>query len=201
MSNRMVYQAWVCDRVGKLHKLTPSQIISDLQKAIHMQKEWPIEPKELIEIISKPEFPESKANKIKAIVLNYSADMLVSVVNLGEEEVDIRLVTYCYYTSFGEDATSAKMNYKRKILHHIVTNYLNRKSLGIEDKDIKRWRKNWEEVSLKNFCRFFGPELSRWEIKIRKKIACDFDQFFTTESEPIIAESEINEDELQKTGN
>ena len=178
MGRKVFYQAWVSGRNGKLHKLTPDQIMSDLKKDIELGREWSIDPKELIEIISKPEFSEYKSNEIKTIILNYCADLIAGNTSLGEELPDISVITYCYYTSYGDDAVGAKMHYKQTILDLVIDKYLSKKKLDCNDKDTGNWRKNWEAAAMKNFCRFFGPELSRWENKIRKKFSYDFEKVF-----------------------
>ena len=197
MGRKVFYQAWVSGRSGKLHKLTPDQIISDLKKDIELGREWSIDPKELIEIISKPEFSEYKSNKIKTIILNYCADLLTGDVVLGEEPLDIHIITYCYHTSYGDDAVAAKLHYKQSVLSSTIDHYLAKHSdavANIGDSDLKNWRKNWEATAIKNFCRFFGPELTRWELKIRKKSGYDFEKFFANEPTP-------EPTPLQETGN
>ena len=197
MGRKVFYQAWVSGRSGKLHKLTPDQIISDLKKDIELGREWSIDPKELIEIISKPEFSEYKSNEIKAIILDYCAGLLTGDVVLGEEPLDIHIITYCYHTSYGDDAVAAKLHYKQSVLSSTIDHYLAKHSdavANIGDSDLKKWRKNWEATAIKNFYRFFGPELTRWELKIRKKSGYDFEKFFANELAP-------EPTPLQETGN
>ena len=174
MGRKIAYMAWVAGRNGKLHKLSPNQIIADLKKDIELGREWSIDPKELINVISKPEFSELKANEVKTIILNYCSDLLETGRNLGEECPDIHLVTYCYYTSYGDDTVMAKTRYKECLLKSVIERYLEKfDTNGI---CTKKWLTNWENAAAKNFCRFFGPEPSRWGLKIRKKFEYDFKQ-------------------------
>ena len=190
MGRKITYMAWVAGRNGKLHKLSPNQIIADLKKDIELGREWSIDPKELINVISKPEFSELKANEIKTIILNYSSDLLEIGKVLGEEAIDIHLITYCYYTAYGDDAVVAKSRYKECILGSTIEKCLEKSSLDTEGARTKKWLKNWESAAIKNFYRFFGPELSRWEFKIRKKFKCDCQKFFQS-----------NDAENSETGN
>ncbi len=198
MGRKIEYQAWVMGRKEKLHKLSPQQIIDDLKHDIELGREWSISPKELVEIISKPEFSEIKGNEIKTLILNYCSDLLEAKANLGEEQPDIRLVTYCYYTSHGDDAVMAKNRYKECLVTRAIDECLMRRRIDPNNAYFEKWRKSWETACLKNFCRYFGPELSRWEHKIKKRFDQDFDTHFSAENEEITNSTET---EMLKTGN
>lgn len=201
MGRKNFYQTWVIDKAGKLRKYTPQQIIDTLRSEIRLSKEWSIEPKELVSTISKPEFPELKGNEIKTLIMDYCSDILETGAFLGQEKPDIYIVTYCYYTAYGDDAVAAKNRYKKCTLDAAIKSCLEKQNLSIEDAQSKKWVEGWILASSKNFCRFFGPELSRWEYKIKKRFDYDFKQRFSSFEEINSLGFQPREIILQQTGN
>ena len=182
MTTKTTYQAWVYGRKQKLRKLTPAQIISDLKKDQKLGREWSISPSELIEIISNPSFPELKGNEIKTLILNYCSECLdADVANLGEEMPNLLLITTCYYTSYGDNAVAAKQRYKKAVLENAIRNdFLSGRFANPSDAYFEKWQQNWLEASIKNFYRFFGPDIARWETKIKRRFRQDYEKRFST---------------------
>ena len=181
MTAKTIYQAWVYGRKQKLHKLTPAQIISDLKKDQELGREWSISPSELIEIISKPSFPESKGNEIKTLILNYCSDCFnADSSNLGEEMPSTLLIAFCYYTSYGDDAVAAKQRYKKAVLEKAIRNdYLSGRFANASDTYFEKWQQNWLKASIKNFYRFFGPDIAHWETRILRRFRQDYEKRFS----------------------
>lgn len=165
-----IHQVWVYGRAEKLHKLTPNEIINNLRGEIQKSTEWSISPKELIEVISKPDFPERMANQIKILILDYHSECVEDHGVFGETP-DLFIATHCYYTMHGEDGNSAKARYRQAFLTGVIEPYwpdvLN---------DDPSYFLSWKDDCIKNFNKYFGPDPARWEQKIKHKFGRDFAQ-------------------------
>lgn len=170
---------WVKGREGKLHKLTPRDIVNHLEDEIKSGREWSISPEELVEISSRVDFSETKSNQVKTLILRFCADCLTHNIESEEEIPSIYVITYCYYTSYGDDGVEAKHYYKQCCIESAIRRYLGKDYL---EPKTENWCNKWEAAALKNFCRFFGPEISRWETKIYKRFVNDYETFFSTEA-------------------
>ena len=177
---KSIHYVWVKGRENKLHKLTPRDIVDHLEDEIESGREWSIPPEELVEIISHPDFSEAKSNKIKTLILRFCADLLARNIESAEKIPSIHVTTYCYYTSYGDDSVIAKCYYKQCCIESAITRYLGEDYYL--DPKARSWCMKWQSAALKNFCRFFGPEISRWETKIYKRFVNDYEQFFSTEA-------------------
>lgn len=168
--SKKCYMAWVYGRDEKLRKLSPFQIAENLKREIASCREWSISPKELIEIISKPGYPELKANGIKILIINYHSECVRTGKDLGETP-NLIILTYCYHTCIGEDGLEAKARYRQAILENVI----NPSTVEIPQTE-KGYAKycDWKVICLGSFQKYFGPDLSRWEYKIRKKYLRDF---------------------------
>lgn len=174
---KSIHYVWVKGREDKLHKLTPRDIVNHLKSEIESGREWSISPEELIEVISRPDFSESKSNLVKTLILRFCADCLAHNIESAEKIPSIYIITYCYYTSFGDDSVDAKNYYKQCYIESAIIRYFG-KDYYLDPKT-RNWCMKWKSAALKNFCRFFGPEISRWEIKIYKRFVNDYEQFFS----------------------
>lgn len=165
-----LYQAWVYGRKEKLRKLTPDQIIGDLKRDIDCGREWSISPSELIEIISKPGFPESKGNEIKILIITYHANRLEENSPFGED-LSLFITTHCYYT-VGSVGQYAKSRLRKAFLDSSLRDPLSRlpETENITSSQIK----DWTVDCLGNFHRYFGPDPARWSQKIRRRFEHDF---------------------------
>lgn len=183
---KIFYQAWVYGRTEKLHKETPEDIISNLKKRAEYCQEWDISPKELVEIISKPGFPEKKANEIKIFILDYHTRCLEACVgqkidasaltagyyNLGESP-DSFIATHCYYTMFGDAGFKAKARFRKAFIEKSIDSLLAKSTIEIPSrKKLEAWKIGCADPQ--NFYKFFGPDPCTWERKIRKKFEFDF---------------------------
>lgn len=180
---KIFYQSWVYGRAEKLHKETPEDILSNLKDCVKNCQEWDISPKELIEIISKPGFPEKKANEIKIFILDYHTSCLETDIGQGDidltgyyslgETPDIFIATHCYYTVFGDAGFKAKGRYRKAIIEKSIDGPLSKGIVEVPSrKKLEAWKINTADP--KNFYKFFGPDPCNWERKIRKKFEQDF---------------------------
>ncbi|MBQ3271178.1 hypothetical protein IJH10_01070 [Candidatus Saccharibacteria bacterium] len=165
------YQFWVYGRKEKLHKLTPEEIIHDLESDIANCREWSISPEELVKIISKPGFPESKANEIKEIILDYHSLCNREGITFGEE-LDPFIAAYCYHTITEKPGHYPKAKYRKSFLEKVIP-WIETHYQSVKDADSGVF-KDWEVDCLGNFHRYFGPDPVRWEYKIRKRFEKDF---------------------------
>lgn len=167
-----VYFAWVYGRSQKLHKQTPSQILSDLEVAIEEEKEWSISPEELVTITMKPDFPIIMANRIRVKIIDYCTEkttILSLTGNKGRgEAVSMEVLSYFYYTVVGKEGADAKARYRKAVLDAAVD--------GFCGKD-QNWHNQWKDYNIsspKTFITNFGPELSRWPSRMKRAYKKDF---------------------------
>lgn len=182
---KKIYRCWVYGRKEKLHKLTPEEIILDLGNDIFFRQEWSISPEELVKIISKPGFPESKANEIKEMILDYHSLCNREGKAFGEEP-DPFIAAYCYHTITENPGHYPKYTYRlsflesflKKVPPRIKAHYHSVKK-DTDDSDIFE---GWQYSCLTNFHRYFGPDPVRWEAKIKRRFRQEYKNYSTSGS-------------------
>ena len=142
---------------------------------------------EIYEMITQKDFDDEYANLIKVELLKDFGRMLDGM-EFSEEESkvtgpkykssgnydfdELKIITYCYYTSSGKQATEAKKRFRPKLVRRIAFMKLNDGAPLLEEdagESYSRWRSVWAKEQDKYFIIHYGKDPAKWLPRIKER--------------------------------